>query len=75
MCPDCDLKDFPLYDSENDFFWCPCGWKDSTEPITFRCNWCGEIELEEHSQFIFHHDKWIKICRKCSQCSQEEKNE
>jgi len=35
MCPDCELRDFPIYDSEKDIFWCPCGWNDISEPITF----------------------------------------
>ena len=35
---------------------------------------CGEIELDEHSKLLFHHDKWIKICRNCQKTELEKGN-
>lgn len=65
LCPNCERPD-PPYDPQKDKYWCPCGWEDIDLPPTFSCDFCGETELDEYSKYVYHLNKWNKVCRKCN---------
>ena len=63
ICPEC--KSEAHYDFLTDYYFCACGWRDISRPLTFNCKWCGEIGLDEDGVFIFQFGRWDEICQKC----------